>query len=243
MADDIKIALNNNDLDFELYNYKRQKNFINWQYSKIKPFLKGDILEVGSGIGTISEKIIKEFNGKIYLTEIKKEYLDYLKTQFKSKKRVKIGYLDITNKKYFSKIKNKFDSILCVHVLEHVEDDVLALNLMKTALKSKGNLVIIVPAHKFLFSSMDIAEGHYRRYRKNEIELKAKEAGFKIKSQFWFNLFAIPARFVNGNLFKLRTTHQGSFNLYNKLLPILIFFEEKIFWNITGVNRIIILEK
>jgi len=231
------------DLDFELYNYRRQKNFINWQYSKVRNYLKGNILEVGSGIGTFSSKLINEFNGKIYLTDIKKEYIDYLKSQFGAEKRIRITYLDISDKQDFLNIKTKFDSILCMHVLEHVKDDVFALKLMKDSLKPQGHLIIMVPAHNFLFSVMDIAEGHYRRYTKNDLRLKAKIAGFKIKDEFWFNLFAIPARFINGNIFKFKTTHQGSFDIYNKLLPTFIFFEEKLFRNITGVNRVIVLEK
>jgi len=230
------------NMEFELSNYKRQKNFINWQYARIKPYLSGDILETGSGYGTFSEKLVRDFQGKIYLSEIDRKFISMLEEQLGSNERVVVTYLDLNDKEDFSKIKIKFDSILCSHVLEHIKDDVLALEMLKELLRPGGKLVLVVPCHKFLFSVMDIAEGHYRRYSKKELKEKARRAGFKISKVFWFNMFAIPARYVNGNLIKKKTTHQGSFDLFNKLVPVFSFLEEKLFKNITGVNLIMILE-
>lgn len=232
-----------NCMNFELFNYKRQKKFNDWFYSKIKPHLKGDILETGSGVGTFSERIAEDFKGKVYLTDIDPEFIKLLKEQFKGRKNVRVEYLDLSSKKDFSKIKVKFDSVLCTHVLEHIKDDVKALKLMGDSLKKNGNLIVVVPAHKFLYSKMDKTEGHYRRYSKNELEEKAEKAGLKIKSAFWFNMFAIPGRYLNGNVFGKKYTHQGSFNLFNKLVPFFRMVEERILVNFTGVNRIVILGK
>jgi SAM-dependent methyltransferase len=234
--------LSEKSMHYELYITKKQVKFNDWLYSKMKPYLKGDILETGSGIGTFSEKIIRDFLGKVYLTEIDPFFLKELEKKFKSP-RVTIAKLDLNNKEDFSKIKFKFDSIFSSNVLEHIKDDVLALKLIKNILKPRGVLVLLVPCHKFLFCDLDITEGHYRRYSKKELEEKAKKAGFKIKKAFWFNTFAIPGRFVNGNIFKSKKTHASSFGLFNKIILILRFFEEKIFKNIIGVSRIVVLEK
>ena len=146
-------------MDYELTITKKQKKFNNWFYSKMKPGLFGDILEIGSGIGTFSEKIIRDFkNGKIYLSEIDPKFLKLLKKQFKN--QAKVLKIDLNNKKDFEKIKKKFDSILMPNVLEHVKDDVLALRLLRDTLKDRGHLVIYVPCHKFLFCDLDVAEGH-----------------------------------------------------------------------------------
>jgi len=229
-------------MDYELTITKKQKKFNNWFYSKMKPGLFGDILEIGSGIGTFSEKIIRDFkNGKIYLSEIDPKFLKLLKKQFKN--QAKVLKIDLNNKKDFEKIKKKFDSILMPNVLEHVKDDVLALRLLRDTLKDRGHLVIYVPCHKFLFCDLDVAEGHYRRYSGKEIEAKARKAGFKIKKAFWFNLFGIPARFVAGNLLKNDKSPPKSLSLFNNLVPVFRFVEEKILLNCAGVGKILILEK
>lgn len=229
-------------MNYELKLCKEQKKFNDWMYSKMKPYLKGDILETGSGYGTFSEKIIRDFSGKVFLTEIDPNFMKILKKSFRSE-RVRILKLDLDNKKDFSDLEIKFDSILSINVLEHVKDDIFALRMLKNILKPDGRIILLVPCHKFLFCSLDIAEGHHRRYSKKELEEKIKKAGLKIEKAFWFNMFAIPGRFVNGNIFQSRRTHASSFRLFNNLIPILSFLEEKIFKNITGVSRITILKK
>lgn len=228
-------------MDYELKITKEGVAFNNWFYSKMKPFLQGDILETGSGIGTFSEKLIRDFKGQIYLTEIDQNFIKKLKNQFKQK-RVNIIKLDLNNKKDFSEIKIKFDSILSSNVLEHIKDDVLALKLLRGILKPGGRLVIYVPCHMFLFCDLDRAEGHYRRYSKKEIEEKAKLAGFKIKKAFWFNIFGIPTRYLAGNLMRAEKTPANSFRLYNQMTPIFKFIEEEILFNCAGVGRIVVLE-
>jgi len=229
-------------MDYELKITKEQTKFNEWFYSKFKPYLNGDILEVGSGIGTFSEKIIKDFGGEIYLTEIDPIFLKELKKQFKEK-RVRVKKLDLNNKKDFEKINKKFDSILCSNVLEHIKNDALALKLFKQILKPGGRIIIYVPCHKFLFCDLDTAEGHYRRYTKKELEEKAKITGFKIRKASWFNFFGIPTRFLVGNIMKAKKTPANSFRLYNQMIPIFRFIEEKILFNCAGVGRIVVLEK
>jgi len=221
---------------------KKQKKFNNWIYSKFKSYLKGDILETGSGCGTFSEKIIKDFGGKICLTEIDKNFISLLKRKFKEK-RVSVKKLDLGEEKDFKKIKSKFDTIYSSNVLEHIKDDVKALKLLRGMLKPNGRLILLVPCHKFLYSKIDVALGHYRRYSKKELNKKVKEAGFKIEKAFWFNLFAIPGRFLNGNVLKKEKIHEGSFKLFNQLVPFLRFFEEKVFRNIIGISRVMVLRK
>lgn len=229
-------------MNYELQVTREQNRFNEWLYSSMKPYLKGDILETGSGMGTFSEKIIKDFSKKVYLSEINPDFIKLLKKQFKQP-RVKVIKLDIGNPKDYKKIKVKFDSIFSSNVLEHVNDDALALKMLRSLLKPRGTLVLLVPCHKFLFCQLDQAEGHYRRYSRQELRDKAKTAGFKIKKEFWFNMSSIPARFISGNLLKHNKTPQGSFSLFNKLVPFIKFVEEKIFRNIAGVSRVAVLER
>lgn len=58
---------------------------------------------------------------------------------------------------------------MAINVLEHVENDELALTQMCNMLKDKGTLVILVPCHKFLYNVIDKNLGHFRRYDKNDL--------------------------------------------------------------------------
>ena len=78
------------------------------------------------------------------------------------------------------------DSMLCLNVLEHVPDDLLALKNMRERVKPGGKLVILVPAYPWLFNSMDKAVGRFRRYRKDELESRLASAGWGVQRTFRF---------------------------------------------------------
>jgi len=76
--------------------------------------------------------------------------------------------------------RKPFDLVLLCDVLEHVDDDVEALENIHGFLRSAGILVLTVPAHPSLWSSFDEAAGHRRRYTRGELEHKLVQTGFSI---------------------------------------------------------------
>ena len=136
----------------------------------IKKFLKKDILEVGAGCGSFTKIYKSKSYNSITLTEIDKNNLKSLKQKFYEKK------FFITNKK-INKIKRSFDSILYLHVLEHIKDDKKEIFYASKKLKKNGFLIFMVPAHQKMYSRLDKLVGHYRRYnikffKKNFYNLK-----------------------------------------------------------------------
>jgi hypothetical protein len=66
--------------------------------------------------------------------------------------------------------RQKYDSLIYADVIEHIKDDAQELKLASSFLKEGGHLIIIVPAHQYLFSEFDQAIGHYRRYSRKSLE-------------------------------------------------------------------------
>jgi hypothetical protein len=62
-----------------------------------------------------------------------------------------------------------FDTILYIDVLEHIPDDGTELVRARRHLATRGNLVVLSPAHQFLFTAFDAAIGHYRRYSRADM--------------------------------------------------------------------------
>ena len=219
-------------------------NFTAWMYEQIKPYLKGDILEIGSGIGTYSKEVIRDFKeSDIILSEIDSSYINILQERFKKNQNVNVKYLDLNNKEHFDKIEKKFDSVFALNVLEHVEDDHFALNLIYSILKDKGRLILLVPAHKFLYTCHDEAVGHYRRYTKKELSQKGLRTGFKITKTFYFNFVSIFGWYINGKLLKKKTYSEGTMGLFDKLVPFFRIFEKYFLFKKAGISLIAILEK
>ena len=125
--------------------------------SFIKKFIRGKVLEVGAGCGSFTRDYINE-KINVTLTETdKKNFLD-LKKNFGLNKNI-----NISNKEIFE-IEGKFDTILYLHVLEHIEDDLRELQEIEKKLNEGGHLVIMVPRHQKLYSTFDKSIGHFRRY-------------------------------------------------------------------------------
>ena len=222
----------------------KAKNFTDWMYAEIKPYLEGNILEIGSGIGTYSEKIINDFkDNKIILSDIDSNFVKVLKERFTSKHNLIISKIDLTKLSDLEQIKSKINTVFALNVLEHIEDDVSALNNVYSKLEHGGKFVILVPAHKFLFNTIDKAVGHYRRYTKKDIVQKVSETKFKIKKMFYFNFVSMLAWYINGNILKKSEIIQGAMSLFNKMVPIFRFFEKFVLFKKMGISLIVVLEK
>jgi SAM-dependent methyltransferase len=219
-------------------------NFTNWLYSEIKPYLFRNILELGSGIGTYSEKVVRDFKeSTIILSDIDENYVNTLENRFKSYKNVIVKKIDLTKQDDFKNINITVDSVFALNLLEHVEDDVAALNNIYNVLKTGGNLIILVPAHKFLFNCIDKAVGHYRRYAQKDIVHMVKQTNFKIVKLFYFNFATIPGWYINGNVFRQSKVNEGAVGIFDKVVPILRVIERYVLLRKLGVSLIAVLSK
>lgn len=127
----------NKNLEIISENYR----FNDWMYEQVYKGLRdtnGDILEVGSGLGTFSEKIIqnKSSGSKIVLTDISDIYLLGLKQKYSSNNNVSVRRLDLNNREDYQNIGyEQFDFIISLNVLEHIKDDQFALRELYRMLK------------------------------------------------------------------------------------------------------------
>jgi len=131
---------------------------INYCLKFIKKYLKGDILEVGAGCGSFTNNYLNKSINSITLTELDKKNILDLKEKFKANANIKILNKNIED------VSGKFDSIIYLHVLEHIKNDKKEILNATKRLNKNGFLVIMVPAHQKIYSNLDRAVGHFRRY-------------------------------------------------------------------------------
>lgn len=207
-----------------------------WSYSQFRQYLKGKILEIGCGIGNFT-KILSEFE-EVYAIDINKEYLS---NENEFPKRVKVGYGDIEGGKYFFK-KQKFDCIVCLNVLEHIEKDDKALQNMQSLLNKKGILVLLVPAHVYLYNKIDRRLKHYRRYEKDILQGKFEKAGFKFLSIRRLNFLGAIGWFIAGNIFRNSYVTKNNIRIFNLIAPFSLRIEN-VLEPIIGTSILVIAKK
>jgi len=177
----------------ELQLFDKARNWKLYINRFISTYLRDYILEVGAGIGGTT-KILCVGKQKEWLCLEPDKSLSIVIDQLIARNRLppccatKIGHLsDLNNEK-------KFDAILYIDVIEHIENDHEEISNASKHLNQKGVIVILAPAHEFLCSPFDKSLGHFRRYSKKRMYSLIPE-GFKAKKRVIFldfsGLFAL----------------------------------------------------
>src|ERR1700682_2530026 len=152
-----------------LENFSRAPAINQWLYDKIKGFAFGQILEIGSGIGNISDHLLKD-QTTVSLSDLRLEYCRLLGKKFGQDLHLQGIYelgLSLSDfKKTYPDLLEKFDTVFALNVIEHIENDLQAIQNAKSLLRANGKLVVLVPAGEWLFNSLDRELGHYKRYSK-----------------------------------------------------------------------------
>ncbi len=156
-----------------------------------------EIMEIGCGTGGVTSILLNY--GNVTAIDISEEAVTLNKES-----GVKNAFCGDVNDMDLSPYEKKFDLILALDVLEHIQDDIEAMRRVHYMLKDNGMFFINVPAHKFLWSEHDEALHHKRRYHSFEMISKLKDTSFTILKKSYFVTFTSPIIILYriwGNLF------------------------------------------
>ncbi len=194
-----------------------------------------NILEIGSGTGNLTKWLVKK--GRVTATDIQKEFIEDLKVRF--------SYFDETQARQWDATKpawrgaKRYDTVVAFNVLEHIEDDRKALKTWASLVEENGRLIILVPHNQRLFSPIDKAVGHYRRYSRQELCQKIEETGLIVKNSFYSNFLGVFGWWVTGILLKRSDLNSGSVRLY-ALVKKYFGPIERIFEHFTGLSVVVV---
>ena len=187
-----------------LHALSKAPRFNRWMGETIRPYLGEQVLEIGAGIGNLTRVLIPRV--KCYVAaDIDGEHLARLTTRFQHRHNLHIHHCDLANPADFADFAGSMDTVVCLNVLEHIEDDMQGLANIRSALRPGGRAIVLVPHGQEIFGTLDTALGHYRRYSHQELTEKMERAGFRLETMLNFNRISRPGWYVNGKLLK-RTT-------------------------------------
>jgi 2-polyprenyl-3-methyl-5-hydroxy-6-metoxy-1,4-benzoquinol methylase len=181
------------------------------------------ILDAGCGTGHLTLELLRD-NYDVTAIDYSDELVDFAqKTITDAQYPAHVFSCDLI------KIKDKnlplFDSIVCLDVIEHIENDNIALKNLYDLLKRKGTLIISVPAVKKIYGQRDKKIGHFRRYDKNELIDELENVGFVISTiRYWNFIGILPFVLFEKVLHKPinETVRYSRTSLYSKMIhPVL----------------------
>lgn len=168
--------------------YRGLRNIVQSYIKTYKRQQGGKLLDVGCGTGYFMKQLSLRWD--VYGIDISKQAINMAKAR--SLKNIKLASVEkIPYKNGF------FNIILVLDVLEHVENEIIALKEIKRVLATDGIAIFNSPAYNFLWSYHDETAKHLRRYTKKQLQEKLEEAGFKILKITYINSLLFPIAFTH----------------------------------------------
>lgn len=185
-----------------LFAMSKTHRFNKWLASYLRHHLGNIVLEIGSGIGTMALEFLPVDH--YTCSDIDPIHIDKLQNMFMNRPNVDVIKLNIEDERDIKKIQGRYDTVLCINVLEHLEDHVQVLRNINRLLMKGGKVIVLVPNCPFLYNSFDKVLGHTRRYKTQQVRDLLKEAGFGVSHLKTFNKISTIGWFINGTLLKRR---------------------------------------
>lgn len=192
------------------------RNYNTWIFSRLKDHVGRRVVEVGAGIGNFSTFLLER--ELVIALDSYAACVEYMKRRFAEHANVLPMNLSITDPDAIRLREHRPDTVVCVNVLEHVEDDELALAHMHRILEPGGGLALLVPAFPFLKGSIDDLVGHHRRYTRNEVRNKLTRAGFSILDIFFMNAPGLVGWFLNNRILRRREESPSQVAFFDRFI-------------------------
>lgn len=200
---------------------------LNWKaYYRhlIKSYLDYEVLEVGAGIGSTTKALCKRSQRRWLCLEPDPVMANTLRSLLLSGDipeccEVRTGtLLDVSHDELF-------DTIIYIDVLEHIKDDRSEVNLAANHLRKGGVLIVLAPAHQWLFTSFDKAIGHYRRYSKSTLSAIIPDS-LECLSLIYLDCVGLIASLGNRFILRKKMPNRQQIALWDKVMvPLSIKFD------------------
>jgi SAM-dependent methyltransferase len=211
--------------------------FNRWMADTVAPWVKGDVLELGAGTGNLTV-LLADGTHRYVATDNERESLFELRSRLEYRPDIELALCDVSRPEDAERFRRSADTVVCLNVLEHAEDDRLALANLHKCLRPGGTAIIFVPQGPEIFGSMDEVLQHKRRYRKEELQEKLSTAGFTVARMIGFNHAARPAWYLNSRLLRRRSLSRVQLRLFDLLVPLWQRIDNRLPWPATTLIAI-----
>ena len=195
----------------------RAPRFTRWMADVIRPYVGQTVLEIGAGIGNLTAQLIPRV--LYWATDINPLYLMYLENVGRNRPYMKVGFTDAEKVATYPE-DQKFDTVICLNVVEHLADDRGAMLNIRSALGAGGRAIILVPCGPGLYGTLDEVLGHERRYTRESLKELVLGANFELEQMIDFNRVGVIAWWVNGRLLRRRTFGLWQIKALNVMTPV-----------------------
>ena len=198
-----------------LNNLTGTPQYLSWLARQLRPFVGDNVLEVGAGIGNLAGRLMGR--RMLYVAgERDPLHLHALRNRFLRTPNVVVQRIDPEVPEDLAGLENCFDTVLCINVLEYMEDPVAVLRSLYATLKPGGAVVLLVPNGLRLFGSLDRSLGHKRRFNSAHARKLLEGQGFSVEKVHQFNRAGAPPWWAYGKILGSGRINKPVLKLFDK---------------------------
>ena len=186
-------------------------------FNLFRPYIGRRVLEVGCGIGTMTAPLLEVADSVVGL-EPNPNCAVRLQAALGEHPRLDLRLCHLEDCDPKDLAAHQFDTVFCLNVLEHIQDDALALRTFANALVPGGNVLIFVPAIQAAYGPLDAELGHFRRYSKQTLAAAFAHAGLSLRTLRYTNPIGLLAWMLNARVLKTTAHSPIQVRLFDSLI-------------------------
>jgi SAM-dependent methyltransferase len=187
-------------------------------FGLIRPHVGKQVLEVGCGIGTMSQQLV-DVADRLVCIEPNLNCAARARDVLEGHPRITLRICHLEECNRAELLHERFDTIVCVNVLEHIEDDIRALRLFRDVVApTGGHVLIFVPAIPAAYGPLDAALGHHRRYTKRSLGDAFAAAGLDLVTMRYTNPVGLLGWMYNAHITRSIEHTPGQVRLFERLV-------------------------
>jgi len=190
-----------------------------WIFSKLAAGVRGEVLEIGSGIGNMSG-LIRPAASRLVVTDASPAHLDRLRARFAGDPGVAVCAYDLDGPPPADVAARTYDAVVAINVIEHIEDDRALVGRLAALLRPGGSLLVYVPACPAAFGPLDTALGHFRRYTAATLTELLRGARLDPGEPRYMNLLGLAGWLLSGRVLRRRLLPAASITVFERLVPL-----------------------
>jgi glycosyltransferase involved in cell wall biosynthesis len=190
-----------------------------WLHDQFDGFLGQRVMEVGSGVGNQTRYFVER--ERVIASDIEPHYVRELQATVGQRSNVRVASFrfPLTATAREDLAAEHIDSIVCLNVLEHIEDDRETLLDFARVLPKGGHLVLLVPAMPSIYGTLDKHLNHFRRYDREPLRALLTEAGFDVETLRYLNQPGVFGWWLNSRVLKRRVIPRAQAGAVKWIMP------------------------
>ena len=223
-----------------LNNLTGTPQYLSWLARKLRPHIGDSVLEIGAGIGNLSGRLMSR---RVLYVAAEKDplHLHALRNRFLRTPNVVVQRINPEVPEDLAGMENCFHTVLCLNVLEYLDEPGRLVGLLRATLKPDGRLLILVPQNRGLFGSLDRRLGHKARYSKADARTLLESQGLEIETVYDFNKAGAPPWWAYSKVLGAKNINKPVLKVFDKTVWLWSRIDWLMPWH--GLSLIVVARK